>query len=84
MSDKSKVDLHLCGGVILNELYVLTSGNCASYGSIRQKNLLAVEYGSNDLVKAYDEDKYVEVEKVILHPEFKRAFPGMVWNDIGA
>ena len=83
MSDKSKVDLHICSGVLLNELYVLTSGNCIISAAGGQYELFAVEYGSNDLVKAYNKDKYVEVEKVIFHPEFNNMWPE-VWNDIGS
>ena len=82
MTNKTKVDLHLCSGVVLNELYVLTSGNCAAYGSGGLGDFLAVEYGSNDLVKSYNEDKYVETEKVILHPHLRNMWPE-VWNDIG-
>ena len=82
MPAQAKIKNHFCGGVVLNERYVLTSGMCASAG-VALPGILAIEFGSNDLVKAYDEDKYVLNEKLIFHPDWQVLWPTGATDDIG-
>ena len=65
--------------MILNENWILTTVNCLLRPDAKD---YAIEFGGNDLVKLYDEDMYVEVEKVIPHPDSAGKWPRVTLNDI--
>ena len=75
-----KLGLHACGGVILNENWILTTADCLISPDAKD---YAIELPGNDLVKLYDEDMYVEAKEVVQHPESAGMWPGITTNDIG-
>ena len=66
---KIKFFSYRCGGIILNEFWVLTSALCVYEKSLRPDQI-NVGYGSNDLVDMVDQNKLVNVQSVVIHPGF--------------
>lgn len=62
-----------CGAIILNEQWSLTSANCV-YDSNRKAPVkpewIDLGYNSNDLLDIVDRNKLVEVDQIVLHPDF--------------
>ncbi|XP_061084004.1 hyaluronan-binding protein 2-like [Conger conger] len=67
---------HTCGGVLIKPCWVLTAGHCIS-----SSNSMRVVLGGVDLVKVEPSEQVVEVERVILHENYREA-PWAVYNDI--
>lgn len=61
-----KLGIHSCGGLIVNENWILTSAHC----TLKHPSKLAVSYGHNqDLIAMFDSGRIV-VEKIVVHPNF--------------
>jgi len=64
--NRLKMEMHKCGGVILNERHILTMASC-----IPHKEEVGIDIsdrriglGDNDLTKIYEKQKYAEIESV--------------------
>ena len=58
----------------MNENWVLTSAHCV-YGLSLRPNQINVGYASNDLLDMVDQNKLVNVQWALFHPDFQPAKP---------